>query len=77
MSEKLAAEKLSHITSRKIAVERNDAAKFNEGPEYDVTHGHPVTKTTPRQEYKPAELKQAGQAQPKSDSAAPFTIKGT
>jgi hypothetical protein len=77
MPEKLAAESLPHPSSRKVAVDRNDPRSFTEGPEYDVTHGHPVTKTMPRQDYKPADLKPAvGQGQPKSDTAAPFTIKG-
>lgn len=76
MSEKLAAEKLPHLSPRKVASERTDGQAFTEGPEYDVMHGHPVTKQMPRQEYKPAELKAGGSAAPKSDTSAPFALKG-
>lgn len=76
MSEKLAAEKLPHLSSRKVAVERNDPKGFSEGPPYDVMQGTPITKDTPKQEYKAMELKPAAEKAPVSDSSAPFTLKG-
>jgi hypothetical protein len=71
----LASEQLSHRTPRQTAMEKNDPANFDEGPAYDIRHGHPITKEQPTQDYKPLELKQPGEAKP-LDIPAPFTIKG-
>ncbi len=64
-----------HITSRNIAVERNDASNFTEGPAYNIQGGHPVTKEHPAQEYKEMPMKAPSESAPKNQPT-PFVIKG-
>jgi hypothetical protein len=71
-----AAPGLDHRSPRKTAMERNDAKNFDEGPPYDVTHGHPITKEIPSQDYKAMAIKPASDTKPVSDLSSPFTIKG-
>ena len=66
---------VSGRTSRTIAEEKNDAKNFEDGPKYDVQHGHPITEKMPVQEYKELQLPEKSPAGPK-DIDAPFTIKG-
>jgi hypothetical protein len=62
-------------TARSIAIEKGtDPAGFKEEVPYDVTHGHPITRQTPSQEYKAQTLKAAAGGGPVSDKDAPFTV---
>lgn len=69
-----AAKSLPHNSSRKTALEQNDSKNFMEGPEYDVTGGHPVTKAMPSQTYKAQTMPASPDAKPMG-IPAPFTIK--
>ncbi len=71
-----AAKSLPHNSSRKTALEKNDSKNFMEGPAYDVTGGHPITKDMPSQQYKELPMPAAPSANP-MNIATPFTIKGT
>lgn len=64
-----------HRTTRDIALEKNDAKNFEEGPAYDIKGGHPVTKDMPSQEYKPLPMRSPNDKAP-LDIPAPFSIKG-
>jgi hypothetical protein len=66
---------VDHRTPRQRAIEMGtDSAGFKEEVPYDVTHGHPVTKQTPSQEYKEPSLKAPQGGQPVSDKGAPFSL---
>jgi hypothetical protein len=70
-----AAKASQYVNSRKVALTRNDAKNFQEGPAYDASGGHPITKDLPKQEFKALQMPEP--KQPPAGPPAPFTIKGT
>lgn len=66
---------VSGRTPRTRAEEMNDSQHFEDGPKYDVQHGHPITKDMPVQEYTETRMTEKAAVGPK-DIPAPFTIKG-
>lgn len=67
---------VSGQTGRTIAEQKNDAKNFEEGPKYDYVSGTPITKDTPKQQYRAATMP-AKSGSGGSEIEAPFTIKGS
>jgi hypothetical protein len=71
-----AAKKLSHLSSRQVALERNDPKNFMEGPAYNVAGGHPITKSTPAQVYKEPAMPKPTPKATETETKPPFVVKG-